>query len=53
MHYPRQRRLDDATKAETAKMLAMKANKKRVQQHILESTGQVILLKDLHNISAR
>ena len=33
-------------------MLSVKANKKRVQQHIQRVTGQVITLKDIHNIDA-
>ena len=31
----------------------MHANKKLVQQHIFQSSGKVVLLKDLHNIKAR
>ena len=33
-------------------MLAMKANKKLVQNHLMKGTGKVVLLKDLHNIAA-
>ena len=31
-------------------MLHVNANKKRIQQHISQSTGKVVLLKDIHNI---
>ena len=51
-HLPRQRRLDDASLDTSKQMLAMKPNKKLVQQHLQDSTGKVVLLKDLHNIAA-
>ena len=34
-------------------MLSMKANKKLVQNHLMKTTGKVVLLKDLHNIAAK
>jgi hypothetical protein len=34
-------------------MIAMKANKKMVQNHLMKDTGKVVLLKDLHNIAAK
>jgi hypothetical protein len=40
--------LDDATK----ELLAMKANKRILQNHLMQQTGKVILLQDLHNIAA-
>ena len=34
-------------------MLQLKVNKKLLQQHVSSTSGQVVLLKDLHNIGAR
>ena len=36
----------------TKNMLAMKANKKLVQNQLMRDTGKIVLLKDLHNIAA-
>ena len=37
---------DDKLKAR--EMLSVKANKKIVQHHLAETTGKVVLLKDIH-----
>ena len=52
-HFPKQRRLSPTVEEEIDQLLSMHANKKLVQQHIFQSSGKVVLLKDLHNIKAR
>ena len=47
---PRQRQLSGEEKAEVEMMMKVNANKKMVQQHMIEKTGKQIILKDLHNI---
>ena len=51
-HLPQQRRLDDENRKEVSDMLALKVNKKLLQQRIMTDTGQVVILRDLHNIGA-
>lgn len=34
-------------------MLSLKANKKLLQNHLMQDTGKVVLLRDLHNIAAQ
>ena len=51
MHFPRQRRLSNDVKEEASQLISMKANKKLIQQKLSQKTGQIILLKDLTNIS--
>jgi len=51
-HLPQQRRLDDESKKKVLSMVALKVNKKLLQQHLMAETGQVVILKDIHNISA-
>ena len=51
-HLPHERRLDSVSKDMAKSMLAMKANKKLVHNHLMRDTGKVVLLKDLHNIAA-
>ena len=51
-HLPRQRRLPEALKTQASTMLAMNSNRKLVQSKLMEESGNVILLKDLSNISA-
>ena len=48
---PQQRALNKEEKAKAAKLLEMKANKKLVQQQLSQETGNIVLLKDLSNIS--
>ncbi|XP_065666536.1 uncharacterized protein LOC136087521 isoform X3 [Hydra vulgaris] len=51
MHLPHQCQLDVDEKNEMTHMLAVKANKKLIQQHMMKSTGKVITLKDIQNIN--
>nr|XP_047141034.1 protein FAR-RED IMPAIRED RESPONSE 1-like [Hydra vulgaris] len=51
MHLPHQRHLDRDEKDEINHMLAVKANKKLIQQHMMKSTRKVITLKDVQNIN--
>jgi len=53
-HYPEQRRLDVVLQDEVTTMVVdLKANNKLVQQHISAKSGQVVLLKDIHNLANR
>ena len=45
-----QRKLDDAQKENIKQMLDMKANKKIIQSNLMQSTGKVLLMKDIHNL---
>ena len=49
---PQQRKLSEE-KCEAEKYLALKANKKMVQDKLAAMSGKVILLKDLTNLSAQ
>ena len=51
VHFPRQRRLSIDAKDKATQLLSLKANKKIVQQKLSQETGQVVLLKDLTNVS--
>lgn len=51
-HLPHQRKLRGEQRAEAQTMLDLKVNKKLLQSHLTKKTGQVILLKDLHNIAS-
>ena len=46
-----QRRLDGADKEKVAQLLSVGGNKKLVQAHTEEATGNKVLLRDLHNIA--
>ena len=50
-HLPSQRKLHDDDKVKACELLSVKANKKMVQHHLAETTGKVVLLKDIHNIN--
>ena len=50
-HLPSQRKLHDDDKVKAREMLSVKANKKMVQHHLAETTGKVVLLKDINNIN--
>ena len=41
--------LDNQNKKEISNMLALKVNKKLLQQNMIAETGKVIILKDIHN----
>ena len=45
-----QRKLDDAEKENIRQMLDMKANKKVIQSRVMQATGKVALMKDIHNL---
>ena len=49
-HLPRQRRLDENHVQEAEQFIAMKVNKKLLQQHMSGKTGRVVTLKDISNI---
>ena len=49
---PKQRRLDSEEK-EAVKLLALKANKKLVQNHLMSLTSKTVTLKDIHNIAGK
>ena len=53
MHLPHQRCLSKEEKLKAAKLLEMnvKANKKIVQQYLLQETGKLVLLRDITNIA--
>ena len=44
--------LSKEAKAKATRLLEVKANKKMIQQQLTAETGQVILLKDLTNLSS-
>ena len=50
---PQQRHLDNTSKDMAKLMLAMKANKKLVQNHLMRDTGKIVILRDLHNLGAK
>ena len=47
---PRQRKLTQSERNEVAKLLIMRVSKKLLQQHLSQSTGMIITLKDITNI---
>lgn len=49
-HLPRQRRLTEDEKQEVEGLLKMKVNKKLLQQHMSDTTGKVVTLKDVSNV---
>ena len=51
-HFPQQRRLQGDQKEEARTILDFKVIKKLLQNHLSKKSGQVVLLKDLHNIAA-
>ena len=51
-HLPKQRKLNEAEREETQKMLGLRPNKKLLQHHVVKTTGKPIALKDLHNLAA-
>ena len=48
-----QRRLDDDTKYQIAQMTKVNANRKLIQTHVAKTTGKMVPLKDIHNISSK
>ena len=51
-HLPQQRRLQEEDRNEAKVMLGLKANKKLLQNHLSKKSGNVVILKDLHNLSS-
>ena len=51
-HLPKQRKLNEAEREETQKMLGLRPNKKLLQHHVVKTTGKPVALKDLHNLAA-
>ena len=51
-HLPHQRKLTEAQKAQAISLLSMKANKKMVQHALCQETGNIVLLKDLSNLTS-
>ena len=49
-HLPHQRKLPETEKENIRQMLEMKANKKIIQSSIMQLTGKVVLMKDIHNL---
>ncbi|KAK5648135.1 hypothetical protein RI129_003027 [Pyrocoelia pectoralis] len=47
---PKQRRLSNDNKSNVKKLMRLKVNKKLLQAHLIQQTGNSILLKDLSNI---
>jgi len=47
-----QRRLDKDAKENVQSLLSVRANKKMIQTRVMEETGKVVKLKDIHNIKA-
>ena len=50
---PQQRKLSEEEKCAAEKYLALKANKKMIQDKLAGMSGKVILLKDLTNLNAQ
>ena len=50
---PKQRRLDPEMKEEAVKLLKLKANKKLVQNHLINVSGKTVTMKDVHNIATK
>ena len=52
-HMPKQRRLNSEEKEEAVKLLALRANMKLVQKHLMSLTSKTVTLKDIHNIAGK
>ena len=50
---PKQRRLDPEARKEVAEIMQLKPNEKLLQNHLVYLTGKPVILKDLHNLSAK
>ncbi|XP_065894026.1 uncharacterized protein [Dysidea avara] len=49
-HLPRQRKLTPSERNEAAELLKLRVNNKLLQQHLSQSTGKIVTLKDISNI---
>lgn len=52
-HLPQQRKLSPKSKQDVYELLQLKANKKMVQEKVLQTRGNDLTLKDLSNIAAK
>ena len=50
-HLPKQRRLDQEDLQHAKTLISVQANSKLIQQHLQNTTGRVVLLKDIANIA--
>ncbi|GFS22680.1 THAP domain-containing protein 4 [Elysia marginata] len=51
--HPKQRKLDVSSQEEVATLLSLEPDKRLLRQRLMEVTGKVILMKDIHNIKTR
>ncbi|CAL1530229.1 unnamed protein product [Lymnaea stagnalis] len=51
--HPKQRKLDINSQEEIANLLCMEPDKKLLRDKLMQITGKVILMKDIHNIKTR
>lgn len=51
--HPKQRKLDIGSQEEIANLLSMEPDKKLLREKLMQITGKVILMKDIHNIKTR
>ncbi|CAG5124552.1 unnamed protein product [Candidula unifasciata] len=51
--HPKQRKLDIGSQEEIAHLLSMEPDKKLLRDKLMQITGKVILMKDIHNIKTR
>ncbi|KAK0066452.1 mastermind-like protein 2 [Biomphalaria pfeifferi] len=51
--HPKQRKLDIDSQEEIANLLCMEPDKKLLRDRLMQITGKVILMKDIHNIKTR
>lgn len=51
--HPKQRKLDINSQEEIANLLSMEPDKKLLRDKLMQITGKVILMKDIHNIKTR
>ena len=49
-HLPRQQKLTPSERNEAAELLKLRVNNKLLQQHLSQSTGKIVTLKDISNI---
>jgi hypothetical protein len=51
-YLPKQRHLSREERQDVENMLKVKANKKMLQNYVMQKTGKHVILKDLHNIQS-
>ncbi|XP_005110633.1 mastermind-like protein 2 [Aplysia californica] len=51
--HPKQRKLDQGSQEEIATLLSLEPDKKLLREKLMQVTGKVILMKDIHNIKTR